>query len=238
MKLSKIVLSVFLTQLTIVGVAQAICTPSSNTLCLAGGRFAASLSWSDGAALRDGFVAQPRTSGQNSSAGIFYFFQSDPSNWEILVKMIDGCPTNGKYWVLVSASTGFQWTLTITDTVSGAVRTFSHPLDGRAAGIATFEAFNCGGSGGCCVGFLCDSNVEGCDCGGFLAKGCAAPLVCQYAFGTCGQGDAPGTCVRPDPSILCPAVVDPVCACNGVTYGNSCDAGRDGVSIAFRGECP
>lgn len=119
------------------------CVASSTTLCLLGGRFAATLRWADGGAagLRDALVATPRTSGAASSAGLFYFYGSDPSNWELLVKMVDGCRTNGASWVLVSGSTGFQWQLTITDVATGATRVYAHPLDGKASGIADFDAF-------------------------------------------------------------------------------------------------
>jgi hypothetical protein len=120
------------------------CIPSTTRLCLLDGRFAAVVRWSDGgpAGLRDAFVAAPRTSGEGSSAGLFSFYQADPNNWELLVKMIDGCGSNGRFWLLVSASTGFEWELTVTDLVAGTSRTFQHPLDGQASGIADFAAFD------------------------------------------------------------------------------------------------
>lgn len=126
---------------TSVPAAHAVCTPSSTRLCLLGGQFSATLRWNDGgpAGLRDAFVAGPKT----DASGLFYFFGADPDNWEILVKLIDGCLTNGRYWVLVSASTGFQWQLTVVNENNGATRTFSHPLDGNASGIADFNAFVC-----------------------------------------------------------------------------------------------
>lgn len=125
-----------------VGVPEA-CVPSETSLCLLDGRFSARLRWSDGgpAGLRDAFVADPKTDSATAASGIFYFFGDDPNNWEILVKMLDGCETNHRFWVLVSASTGFQWELEIRDETTGITKTFSHPLDGNASGIADFEAF-------------------------------------------------------------------------------------------------
>lgn len=139
--------------------AHALCIPSSTKLCLLDGQFSATLRWSDGGpgGLRDAFVAGPQT----DAAGLFYFFANDPDNWEILVKMINGCNTNGRYWVLVSASTGFQWQLTVTNEGSGAVQTFSHPLDGNASGIANFNAFTCGGPGGAQVRYRNDLVCSG-----------------------------------------------------------------------------
>lgn len=32
-------------------------------------------------------------------------------------------------------------------------------------------------------------------------------------------------------------VYDPVCACDGKTYGNACSAGSAGWSVSSKGEC-
>jgi len=113
------------------------CTPSATRICLLARRFSATLRWNDGSGFRDALVAEPKT----DASGLFYFYASDPANWEILVKMIDGCGTNGRYWTLVSASTGFGWQLDVRDERTGEVRTYEHPLDGQASGIADFSSF-------------------------------------------------------------------------------------------------
>ena len=125
--------------------ASRACTPSDTTLCLLGGRFSASLQWNDGSGTRDAYVAQSKTDGRNSAAGLFYFYPSDSANWEVLVKVIDGCDSNNRFWTLVSASTGFGWTLSVRDEATGTSKTFSHPLDGKASGVSDFAAFaTCG----------------------------------------------------------------------------------------------
>ncbi len=59
---------------------------------------------------------------------------------------------------------------------------------------------------------------------------CEAGTYCQSA--SCG---APGTCeVQPE---VCPLFFDPVCGCDGMTYGNACQAAMAGVSVASPGEC-
>ena len=61
---------------------------------------------------------------------------------------------------------------------------------------------------------------------------CGTNLYCVKPLGSCG---AVGTCAsRPD---VCIALFDPVCGCDGRTYGNSCEAARAGVSVAARGTC-
>jgi hypothetical protein len=88
-------------------------------------------------------------------------------------------------------------------------------------------------------------NIQGCTGGVFantliLPAGiactdnsqCAAEELCATAPGMCG---AFGECTeRPQD---CPPVSDPVCGCDGTTYGNACEAAVAGVSVEFDGTC-
>jgi hypothetical protein len=79
--------------------------------------------------------------------------------------------------------------------------------------------------------------ATGAMCGGIAGIQCAdASDYCHYADGECSSiADAAGTCTkRPE---MCTTIYQPVCGCDGKTYGNSCEAAREGVSVAAQGEC-
>ena len=63
-------------------------------------------------------------------------------------------------------------------------------------------------------------------------SGCLEDEYCKKAVGEC---DSEGTCqVKPE---VCPDIWDPVCGCDGNTYGNSCEAAAAGVNVDYAGEC-
>ncbi|MEI9942400.1 MAG: Kazal-type serine protease inhibitor domain-containing protein [Pseudomonadota bacterium] len=78
-------------------------------------------------------------------------------------------------------------------------------------------------------------------CGGELGVECTGNQYCNYPISAnCGRADATGTCVLKSYQNAggCLTNYDPVCGCDGMTYGNACQAGRAAVSIAATGECP
>ena len=78
--------------------------------------------------------------------------------------------------------------------------------------------------------------AEGGMCGGFAGFQCQAGLTCQMEVGACRTiADAAGVC-RKTPQV-CPMIYQPVCGCDGKTYGNACQAAGAGVSVAAEGEC-
>lgn len=103
------------------------CSNSATNICLLN-RFSVSL-----------FAKDNPTRTSNSGPGqalpinsVFGFFSvpglsNDPTNIEAFVKMVDGSDFNGKFWVFLGGLTDFELVVTVTDTQTGARKTYTKP---------------------------------------------------------------------------------------------------------------
>lgn len=112
------------------------CVASERNLCLNGGRFKVEVAWRTATSNGNG-TAVPIPSAPDS--GLFYFF--GPSNLEMLIKVLNGCGLNNRYWVFFAATTNVEFTVTVTDTQTGQVKTYSNPLNHAAEPIQDTNAF-------------------------------------------------------------------------------------------------
>ena len=108
---------------------------------LLGGRFEVSVVGNNFAL--EPFVGRTVPLASNDSA-LFWFFQ--PANFELLVKIVDGCSLNNRYWVYFAATTNVDFTLTVVDTFAPAgsnTKTYHNSLGTHeATAITDSDAFH------------------------------------------------------------------------------------------------
>ncbi len=116
------------------------CVPGETALCLNGGRFRAEVAWRD---FQGNSGAGHVVPGTAADSGLFWFF--GPDNWELLVKVLDGCAVNGHVWVFAAATTSVEYTLVVTDTATGEEVRYQNPLGRPSPAVTDTQAFaSCG----------------------------------------------------------------------------------------------
>jgi len=111
------------------------CRADAETLCLNGARFSVTAQWTK----TDGSSGFGKAVSLTDDSGYFYFF--DPSNIEMVIKVLNGCAINQAYWVFVAGLTNVQVDLTVTDTQTGAVYTNRNPQSTAFVPIQATGAF-------------------------------------------------------------------------------------------------
>lgn len=115
------------------------CVPAEDRLCLRGGRFRVSAQWRafDGST---GFAHGLPLPG-NDGSGLLWFFA--PDNDELTVKILAACSFNGHWWAFLSSASTVEYAVAVTDTATGATRTYRNPLGKVPELIADTGAFPC-----------------------------------------------------------------------------------------------
>ncbi len=112
------------------------CAADGETRCLRDSRFEVTAEWwsLDGDSGRAAVVPV----GTNDS-GLLSFF--GPENWEVLIKVLDGCSVNGRVWVLGASTTDLGYRIRVTDTATGAFRAYENEPGSPAPAIVDVNAF-------------------------------------------------------------------------------------------------
>lgn len=110
------------------------CTNSPTNICLHS-RFDVHATWQttsdEGPAMR-----APLTTVQS---GIFWFFNA--INWEVMLKVIDGCSFNNRYWVFSAATTNVAYRLEVFDREAGANKVYFNYAGPPAPAVTDTQAF-------------------------------------------------------------------------------------------------
>jgi hypothetical protein len=101
--------------------AEAACTTNATTLCLNKSRFKVQTQWTTSDARTGAGQAVALT----TDTGYFWFFSEN--NVEMVLKVVDGCVVNANYWVFAGGLTDVNVVMTITDTQTGVIRTYTNP---------------------------------------------------------------------------------------------------------------
>lgn len=112
------------------------CLADPDTLCLEGGRYSAEVTWEDFQGNTGVGTAVPEA----TDSGMFWFF--DAANLEVLVKVLDGCAVNDRFWVFAAATTNVAYELVVTDTVLGTSKSYSNALGVSAPAVTDTDAFD------------------------------------------------------------------------------------------------
>lgn len=108
------------------------CASDPTVLCL-GDRFELRMSWRD----FTGRTGLGMPTALTADSGYFWFF--DSQNVELVVKVLDGGGINGHHWVFYGSLSNVEFTLEVTDLLTGASRSYFNPL-GSFASVGDIDA--------------------------------------------------------------------------------------------------
>ncbi len=114
---------------------QTVCVADASTLCLSNGRFQVTAQWQK----PDGNSGSGNAISLTADSGYFWFF--DPSNIELITKVLNACGINSDYWVFGAGLTNVKVTVDVLDTSNGVSEQYVNPLGTPFAPIQDTAAF-------------------------------------------------------------------------------------------------
>ena len=119
---------------TVTGGGTSPCVSGAAILCLNSGRFKVSVAWVSTTASGAGSAILLTT-----DSGYFWFFTA--GNVEIVIKVVDGRAVNNRFWVFAAGLTNVNVVITVTDTQTGTVKTYTNPQGVAFQAIQDTNAF-------------------------------------------------------------------------------------------------
>jgi hypothetical protein len=113
------------------------CIQDGDTLCLNSGRFQVEVLFRSTAGAA--FTKAGRASAGTPTSGLFFFFAAD--NWELLLKTVNACGLNNRYWVFYAATTNVEFIIIVTDRQTGQAVVYYNPLNNTAPPVQDTGAF-------------------------------------------------------------------------------------------------
>ncbi len=75
----------------------------------------------------------------SEDSGVIWFFS--PSNFEVMIKVLDACTLNNRYWVFFAAVTSVEFEITVTDTFTNTTKKYTNALGVSAPAVTDTGAF-------------------------------------------------------------------------------------------------
>lgn len=100
------------------------------------GRFRISATWKNFADVTGNGTFVPLGS---EDSGIVWFFT--PASFELMIKIVDGCSLNNRYWVFLAALTNVEFHVTVYDTWTETTKVYDNTLGVSAAATTDINAF-------------------------------------------------------------------------------------------------
>jgi hypothetical protein len=112
------------------------CGADATTLCLDGGRFKVEATWT----APTGEAGSGQAVALTDDTGYFWFFSE--TNVEMIVKVLNGCAVNQKFWVFAGGLTNVHVVMKVTDTYGNTSRSYINPQSTAFAPIQDTAAFS------------------------------------------------------------------------------------------------
>lgn len=114
------------------------CVADADSLCLRDGRFEVTIDWTTA----QGGTGQGQAFALTDESGYFWFFS--PDNVELVIKVIDGCGNNDRFWIFAGGLTDVGTVLRVRDTAYPEAPVFERtkPIGTPFAPILTIDGFD------------------------------------------------------------------------------------------------